>query len=343
MACDCNDEPVINNIIGEKGADGNNGWTPIVSSPTVLGKKVLKVTGWFGGTGTPPTSNVYVYSGGYTADSSLATDFTGPQGSTGNTGAAGNNGWTMVPSVVVDPGDTSRYVIQIVDYTGGSGTKPNITNQFIGAAGIVNTASAAVNVRGAQGAQGPAGTTLPNPSGSNGKFLGVQSNAYALLDLPSDLPAISSNTKRVLREKADGTGAEWYSSFKSFKEIPFVQNGINNSSNLYTTLTNGSVSLSAALPNDGATRNLLIIVTTSVTSNSSDGSSSSVHFAIRNTTANTTIQDNIFETAYRKGVSFQYYGSFVCSGQTIAAQWKNDMGQNTGAFLGGQLNIIELL
>lgn len=343
MSCNCNDEPIINNIIGEKGADGNNGWTPIVSSPTVLGKKVLEVTGWFGGTGTPPASNVYIYPGGYTSDATLATDFTGPQGATGSTGSSGNNGWTMVPAVVVDPNDSSRYVIQIVDYTGGSGSKPSITNQFIGAAGIVNTASAAVNVIGPQGPQGNPGTTLPSPTGQNGKFLGVSGNAYTILDLPSDLPVISSNTRRVLREKADGTGVEWYSSFSQYVRIQMTSVAIFASNNSYVTLRNsGSTTfLKVTLPNDGKTRNLFISSSLMFQSNSPDGSNAFAWYAIRDITNNTTIIEDQIYTYQRQNPALEYFGSFVCSGQDIGIQFKNDVGQNTTIFFGGSLSVFE--
>lgn len=79
---------------------------------------------------------------------------TGNTGNTGNTGATGNKGWSPVLAVVTD---SLRRVFQITDWVGGEGTKPSTTNQFIGPTGIVATAAAAVDIRGAQG---PAGADL---------------------------------------------------------------------------------------------------------------------------------------------------------------------------------------
>jgi hypothetical protein len=72
-------------------------------------------------------------------------------GTPGADGEDGLNGWTAVPAVV---SDGARRVIQIVDWTGGTGTKPSVVNQFVGSSGIVSSAAAAVDIRGATGASG---------------------------------------------------------------------------------------------------------------------------------------------------------------------------------------------
>jgi hypothetical protein len=69
----------------------------------------------------------------------------------GTPGADGDDGWAPILSVVTDG---ARRVLQIVDWTGGTGTKPSVVNQFIGASGIVSTAAAAVDIRGAAGPAG---------------------------------------------------------------------------------------------------------------------------------------------------------------------------------------------
>ncbi len=74
----------------------------------------------------------------------------GTDGANGNDGAAGadgDDGWTPIFSVVAD-GD--RYVQQVSDWTGGSGSKP-VTGQYVGPSGFVSVIANAVNIRGASG------------------------------------------------------------------------------------------------------------------------------------------------------------------------------------------------
>lgn len=78
----------------------------------------------------------------------------GTQGDPGENGTDGDDGWAPILAVV---SDGERRVLQIVDWTGGSGTEPSSTDQYIGASGIVGSAGAAVDIRGAQGTSG-AGT-----------------------------------------------------------------------------------------------------------------------------------------------------------------------------------------
>ena len=66
-------------------------------------------------------------------------------------GPAGEKGWSPIVAVVTDG---ARRVLQITDWAGGAGAKPSTTNQFVGPTGIVATAAAAVDIRGAAGAAG---------------------------------------------------------------------------------------------------------------------------------------------------------------------------------------------
>ena len=68
------------------------------------------------------------------------------------TGAAGTNGWSPTPAIVADG---ERRVYRIT-WTGGTGTAPD--DGYIGTTGIVDTAAAAVDIRGPAGPAGPAGT-----------------------------------------------------------------------------------------------------------------------------------------------------------------------------------------
>lgn len=74
-------------------------------------------------------------------------------------GLNGADGWTPVFAVVADG---ARYVQQVVDWVGGTGTKP-ATGQYVGPDGFVPAIGDAVNIRGASGAGtgdvvGPAGS-----------------------------------------------------------------------------------------------------------------------------------------------------------------------------------------
>lgn len=59
----------------------------------------------------------------------------------------GNRGWTPVFGVVTDG---SRRVQQVIDWQGGEGTKPAI-GKYVGPTGLVDTAGAAVDIRGPEG------------------------------------------------------------------------------------------------------------------------------------------------------------------------------------------------
>lgn len=85
-------------------------------------------------------------------------------------GNAGTNGWSLVPALVADG---EREVIQVADWTGGTGVKP-ATGGYVGATGIVNNIALAVDVKGDPGPAGTPGDryattsttsiTVPNPN-----------------------------------------------------------------------------------------------------------------------------------------------------------------------------------
>lgn len=75
------------------------------------------------------------------------------KGATGATGASGANGWT--PSLRTEVRGTDEIVLRVVDWTGGSGTKPAVG--YLSSTGIVSNASNASNIRGTQGLQGGQG------------------------------------------------------------------------------------------------------------------------------------------------------------------------------------------
>jgi hypothetical protein len=88
---------------------------------------------------------------------------TNPQGAAATVKAriaaieAAGNGWTPQLAVVTDG---ARRVLQVTDWTGGAGTKPT-TGLYVSATGLTATLASAVDVRGAQGADGATGAQGP--------------------------------------------------------------------------------------------------------------------------------------------------------------------------------------
>lgn len=65
-------------------------------------------------------------------------------------GAQGDKGWAPVFAVV---NDTTRRVLQLVDYVGGAGTEPTANlNEYVGATGYTATIGSGVDIRGPAGA-----------------------------------------------------------------------------------------------------------------------------------------------------------------------------------------------
>jgi hypothetical protein len=68
----------------------------------------------------------------------------------GANGTDGEDGWSPILAVV---SDGSRRVLQVVDWTGGTGAKP-ATGNYVGPSGLVVSIGSAVDIRGAQGTSG---------------------------------------------------------------------------------------------------------------------------------------------------------------------------------------------
>jgi len=127
-------------------------------------------------------------------------DLKGAAGDPGVDGDDGDDGWTPVEATVTD-GD--RRVKQIVDWVGGTGTKP-ATGKYIGSTGLVDDIGDAVDVRGPAGADGEGSGDVSGPSsatdghialfdGATGKLIkdggAPFSGSYNDLD---DLPTLGS-------------------------------------------------------------------------------------------------------------------------------------------------------
>lgn len=167
-------------------AFGPQGWSPVLSVATDGTRRVFQVVDWVGGEGTKPTLLGYIGSTGIVADIAQAVDVRGASGPANTlaigavtsgaspsatiTGTApnqtlnlvlqkgdtGNTGWSPVFAVV---NDGTRRVQQVVDWTGGQGTKPT-TGQYVGATGLVASIASAVDIRG------PAGTGSVSSNGT---------------------------------------------------------------------------------------------------------------------------------------------------------------------------------
>ena len=87
------------------------------------------------------------------------------EGKLGRDGLDGDKGWAPILAVVTD---SARRVLQVIDWTGGVGTKP-ATGDYIGSAGLVSSIGSAVDIRGASSI----GSGNVNPTGSgfaDGRF-----------------------------------------------------------------------------------------------------------------------------------------------------------------------------
>lgn len=70
----------------------------------------------------------------------------GDDGAPGRDGDDGEDGWTPLPAVA---SDSDRRVLEITDWTGGTGTKPAVG--YLGTSGIVSAIADGVDIRGASG------------------------------------------------------------------------------------------------------------------------------------------------------------------------------------------------
>lgn len=70
-------------------------------------------------------------------------------------GGSGTNGWSPLFAVVEDG---ERRVLQLTDWTDGTGTKPEGVGKYLGPDGLVDDISEATNIRGAAGSGGGGGS-----------------------------------------------------------------------------------------------------------------------------------------------------------------------------------------
>jgi hypothetical protein len=124
---------------------GFAGWTPVYAVATNGNARVLQLSSYVGGTGTAPSvlsggNPQYLSASGLTTTIGSATDIRGP---------IGTDGWEPVYANVADG---YRIVQQLVDWSGGGGTKPSVpATTYISATGLTTVIANAVDIRGSAG------------------------------------------------------------------------------------------------------------------------------------------------------------------------------------------------
>lgn len=129
---------IQDNVQGEKGdqgTNGTNGWSPRLAVVSSGERRVLQITFWTGGTGTPPPTG-YIGATGIVDNIANAVDIRGSQGLQG---IKGDTGWS--PVLAIANNSSSQQVIRVLDWTGGTGTKP--ATGYVSSTGIVATADEA--------------------------------------------------------------------------------------------------------------------------------------------------------------------------------------------------------
>ena len=106
------------------------------------------------------------------------------EGGVGTPGEDGNDGWSPKFATV---SDGERRVLQVADWFGGGGTKPDV-GQYIGATGFVAAIADAVDIRGPAGEDG---------EDADLRHLAVNTRGV-LIATSSFLPEFSGNSNRVL-------------------------------------------------------------------------------------------------------------------------------------------------
>ena len=190
---------------GDKGDTGNTGPANTLTIGTVTtGAASATITG----TAPSQVLNLVIPQGiqgiqgiqGPKGDTGLQ----GPQGPKGDTGPqgvqglAGLHGWTPKFAVVTDG---TRRVQQVVDWFGGTGSKP-ATGEYVGATGLVADIAQAVDIRGPAGAGAgnvnPTGVIAANDLAAFADASGQVIKALKAADLP-----VSTATQTALNLKAN--------------------------------------------------------------------------------------------------------------------------------------------
>ena len=157
------------------GTAGDDGWTPVFAIISDDTRRVQQVSDWTGGGGDKPATGQYVGAAGFVSAIADAVDIRGPVGGTGDDGDdgdAGDDGWSPEFAII---SDGARRVQQVVDWHGGSGTKPAV-NQYLGEDGFTSELNLAIDIRGPDGLASLVTDATLQGSGTTDSPLGVVSN-----------------------------------------------------------------------------------------------------------------------------------------------------------------------
>lgn len=166
-------------VFGSGGGGGTNGWSPLMAIVADGERRVMQITGWTGGTGTPPASPVYVGPTGFVALIANATDIRGAAGGGGGSGTVTSvTGATANGFVVSTTNPTTTPVVTVgTSITGiayGTGTAiraavaadfPVLNQSTTGNAATATALQTARNING-QSFNGTADITVAAAAGT---------------------------------------------------------------------------------------------------------------------------------------------------------------------------------
>jgi Microcystin-dependent protein len=168
-----------------KGTNGFDGWTPVIANIRDDKRFVMQVTNWIGGQGIKPETGYYIGESGFVENMSEAVDIRG----------VGQKGWS--PILAAD-NDGERRVLQVYNWIGGEGEKPNV-GQYIGPYGLVDSPLLAINIRGERGTEGPDGPTGPQgPMGAVGPYAPGEIVWLATKTIPAGRRLLKANGSQNL-------------------------------------------------------------------------------------------------------------------------------------------------
>ncbi len=155
---------------GTAGADGDDGWSPQLALVSDGARRVLKVSGWTGGSGTPPTSDLYIGLSGLVSDIANAVDVRGAAGVAGTNGTNGST-WRSgsgAPSAALGV-DGDFYFRTDTD---------DVYQKAIGVYSVIANIKGSPGPSGSAGTAGADGATWRDGSGAPSNGLGNNGDYY---------------------------------------------------------------------------------------------------------------------------------------------------------------------
>lgn len=205
-----------------------------------------------------------------------ATGDTGAKGDTGATGAAGINGtngtngdtgWSPILAIVPDG---ARLVLQVYDWTGGTGTKP-ATGSYIGSSGLTSTIALAVDISNSASIS----TISSGLSSTNSTVSSISSGLNTQVSAVSSVSASLSTTAATLSSTNSAVSA--------------ISSGLSITTSSASSVSSGLSSTQAGLSN---TNSSVSAISSSLSANTSSisaisGSLSALNGTLGATTPNT--------------------------------------------------------